>query len=77
MLYHTVTSCIRSIPQLYLVLLTGNTDDNALEDGCRQTAPHNRYLRNVAQNPVEEEDERGLSNLGFAKGLFPSWVLCL
>ncbi|KTG06589.1 hypothetical protein cypCar_00010353, partial [Cyprinus carpio] len=53
------------------------SDDNALEESRRQNAltgvaPHNRYLRNVAQNPSEEEEEedRGLQNLGLARGIF-------
>ncbi|KAA0723501.1 DnaJ -like protein subfamily B member 2 [Triplophysa tibetana] len=61
--------------QLKSLTVNGIPDDNALDEGCRQTAlpspaPHNRYLRNVPQNPVEEDDERGLPNLGFAKGIF-------
>ncbi|XP_056607056.1 dnaJ homolog subfamily B member 6b [Triplophysa dalaica] len=61
--------------QLKSLTVNGIPDDNALDEGCRQAAlpspaPHNRYLRNVPQNPVEEDDERGLPNLGFAKGIF-------
>lgn len=65
--------------KLCLVLLTGISDDNVLEESRRQnalssTAPHNRYLRNVAQNPSEEEKEedRGLQNLGLAKVCVPA-----
>ncbi|XP_077085220.1 dnaJ homolog subfamily B member 6b isoform X1 [Siphateles boraxobius] len=57
--------------------VNGISDDNVLEESRRQnalssTAPHNRYLRNVAQNPSEEEKEedRGVQNLGLAKGFF-------
>lgn len=69
---------------LCLVLLTAISDDS--EERRRQSAlcgpgPHNRYLRNVAQNPSEEEEveeeDRGMQNLGIARGLCPSWMLCL
>ncbi|XP_059389303.1 dnaJ homolog subfamily B member 6b isoform X2 [Carassius carassius] len=63
--------------QLKSLTVNGISDDNALEDSRRQnaltgTVPHNRYLRNVAQNPSEEEEEedRGLQNLGLARGIF-------
>ncbi|XP_048040747.1 dnaJ homolog subfamily B member 6b isoform X1 [Megalobrama amblycephala] len=63
--------------QLRSLTVNGISDDNALEESRRQnalssTAPHNRYLRNVAQNPSEEEEveDRGLQNLGLAKGFF-------
>nr|XP_055063003.1 dnaJ homolog subfamily B member 6b isoform X1 [Misgurnus anguillicaudatus] len=56
--------------QLKSLTVNGVSEDKALEEGHRQTASHNRYLRNVAQYPVEEDDERGLQNLGFAKGFF-------
>ncbi|XP_067294744.1 dnaJ homolog subfamily B member 6b [Pseudorasbora parva] len=64
--------------QLKSLTVNGISDDNALEESRRQnalssTAPHNRYLRNVAQNPSEEEgeeEERGLQNLGLSKGFF-------
>ncbi|KAG1943174.1 dnaJ subfamily B [Pimephales promelas] len=70
--------------QLKSLTVNGISDDNVLEESRRQnalssTTPHNRYLRNVAQNTSEEEKEedRGLQNLGLAKGLCPSWTLCL
>ncbi|XP_065145461.1 dnaJ homolog subfamily B member 6b isoform X1 [Paramisgurnus dabryanus] len=56
--------------QLKSLTVNGVSEDKALEEGHRQSASHNRYLRNVAQYPVEEDDERGLQNLGFAKGFF-------
>ncbi|KAF4110963.1 dnaJ homolog subfamily B member 6b isoform X2 [Onychostoma macrolepis] len=62
--------------QLKSLTVNGISDDNALEESRRQNAlssaaPHNRYLRNVAQNPSEEEEEdRGLQNLGLARGIF-------
>uniref|UniRef100_A0A8C2BH15 DnaJ heat shock protein family (Hsp40) member B6b n=2 Tax=Cyprinus carpio TaxID=7962 RepID=A0A8C2BH15_CYPCA len=63
--------------QLKSITVNGISDDNALEESRRQNAltgvaPHNRYLRNVAQNPSEEEEEedRGLQNLGLARGIF-------
>uniref|UniRef100_A0A8C1S492 DnaJ heat shock protein family (Hsp40) member B6b n=1 Tax=Cyprinus carpio TaxID=7962 RepID=A0A8C1S492_CYPCA len=65
--------------QLKSLTVNGISDDNALEKSRRQnaltgTGPHNRYLRNVAQNPSEKEDEeeedRGLQNLGLARGIF-------
>ncbi|XP_051995720.1 dnaJ homolog subfamily B member 6b isoform X1 [Xyrauchen texanus] len=63
--------------QLRSLTVNGIPADNALEDCHRQnalsgTASHNRYLRNVPQNPVEEEEERSLQNLGLAKGFFDS-----
>ncbi|CAM4526183.1 unnamed protein product [Leuciscus chuanchicus] len=65
--------------QLKSLTVNGISDDNVLEESRRQnalssTAPHNRYLRNVAQNTSEEEKEedRGLQNLGLAKGFFDS-----
>ncbi|XP_016388815.1 dnaJ homolog subfamily B member 6-like [Sinocyclocheilus rhinocerous] len=60
--------------QLKSLTVNGISDDNALEESRRQNAltgaaPYNRYLRNVAQNPSEEEEEdRGLQNL--ARGIF-------
>ncbi|XP_043100497.1 dnaJ homolog subfamily B member 6b isoform X2 [Puntigrus tetrazona] len=66
--------------QLKSITVNGISEDNALEERRRQNAltgatPHNRYLRNVAQNPSEEEEEeeeedRGLQNLGLARGIF-------
>ncbi|XP_016295446.1 dnaJ homolog subfamily B member 6-like [Sinocyclocheilus anshuiensis] len=64
--------------QLKSLTVNGISDDNALEESRRQntltgTGPHNRYLRNVAQNPSvkeEEEEDRGLQNLGFARGIY-------
>ncbi|XP_056317883.1 dnaJ homolog subfamily B member 6b [Danio aesculapii] len=59
--------------------LTVNAISDDSEERRRQNAlcgpaPHNRYLRNVAQNPSEEEEveeeDRGLQNLGIARGFF-------
>ncbi|KAG5268229.1 hypothetical protein AALO_G00209730 [Alosa alosa] len=66
--------------QLKSLTVNDVPDENALEEEpqrCRQNAlpgppSHGRYLRNSAQNPPEEEEERGLQSLGLARGFFDS-----
>lgn len=55
---------------------TDIADEDTLEEDFRRRRQnalpglplHQRYLRNTAQNPSEEEEEQGLQSLGLTRG---------
>lgn len=66
--------------QLKSLTVNDLPDGNALEDEPHRwrsntlagVPSHSRYLRSSAQNPPDEEEERGLQGLGLARGFFDS-----